>query len=215
MWTPRGQTGTGKCKIMECAGTANNKKGDKRHEQQTATTRTGAHTTMGETTQGKREFNRDAAVNAVAAGLVQEIAQAAFESRDKQKREQIRGQKRREKGPLQGGLTGDSSIRSDGESNSRGETDSQKTTTDNEVSKGMRGNQGKNKDSQRTDTDEETNPRVRHRRCKKRKRQEEEERSQGSHRDEETSAQCGQVMWQREGSKLPVAPTFRHAKCLI
>ena len=214
-WTPRGQTGTGKCKIMECAGTANNVKGDKRHEQQTATTRTGAHTTMGETTQGKREFNRDAAVNAVAAGLVQEIAKAAFELRDRQKKEQGRGQKGRVKGPLQGGHTGDNSSRSDGGSNSRGETDSQRTTTDSEVSKGMSGNQGNNTDSQRTETDEEMNCRVKHRRCEKRKRQEEEERSQGSHRDEETSAQCGQVMWQQEGSKLPVAPTFRHAKCLI
>ena len=79
----------------------------------------------------------------------------------------------------------------------------------------MRGNQGNSTDSQRTETDEETNLKVRHRRCEKRKRQEEEERSQGSHRDEETPAQCGQVMWQQEGSKLPVAPTFRHAKCLI
>ena len=96
------------------------------------------------------------------------------------------------KGPLQGGHTGDNSSRSDGGSNSRGKTDSQRTITDSEGSMEMNGNQGKNTDSQRTETDEEMNRRVRHRRCENRKRREGEEKSRESHRDEGTPAQCGQ-----------------------
>jgi hypothetical protein len=73
-WTPRGRTHTGKCKVGVCAGTPH---GTARHTQQTATTRPGTKTTRGSKIGSKREYTRDAAVNAVAAELVQEIAAAA------------------------------------------------------------------------------------------------------------------------------------------
>jgi hypothetical protein len=73
-WTPKGRTGTGRCKVGACAGTPH---GEPRHLQQTATTRPGARTTKGDKKGTRRDFTRDAAVNAVASELVQEIAAAA------------------------------------------------------------------------------------------------------------------------------------------
>ena len=77
-WTPKGITGNGRCKIAVCAGTRGNVAGDRRHKEQTVASHKSRRVGQGEKVGGRREFTRDAVINAVEAGLIQEIAAAAM-----------------------------------------------------------------------------------------------------------------------------------------
>jgi hypothetical protein len=75
-WTPKGITGTGRCKIGTCAGTLGNTPGTKgagQHTQQTCANTAQKRTKMGL----KGEYSVEAAKNRVETKLVQEILEAA------------------------------------------------------------------------------------------------------------------------------------------
>jgi hypothetical protein len=76
-WTPRGITGNGRCRPGECAGTKGNPPGCKQHRKQIIPRTRDKRPDQGEMISGKREFTLKAVVNAVEAGLVQEITEAA------------------------------------------------------------------------------------------------------------------------------------------
>ena len=82
-WIPKGTTGTGRCVTGKCAGTLSNKKGDKRHEEQTVANTPDRRPDQGKKIGSRREHTREAVVNAVEAALVQEIMSAAISVREK------------------------------------------------------------------------------------------------------------------------------------
>ena len=59
----------------------NNVRGDRNHEEQTVANSKGKRTSEGGKIKGRMEVTRDAAVNAVASGLVQEIMEAVIRSK--------------------------------------------------------------------------------------------------------------------------------------
>jgi len=72
-WAPKGMTGTGRCKVGECAGTRGNKTGQRDHQEQTVPNSKAKRPDQGEKTGGRRDHTREAVVNAVAEDLVKEI----------------------------------------------------------------------------------------------------------------------------------------------
>ena len=81
-WNPQGQTGNGRCKVGTCAGTAGNARGDKRHAEQTVPNTKEKRPSQGARKGGRWDFTKQAVVNAVAAGLVQEITEAAIKGKE-------------------------------------------------------------------------------------------------------------------------------------
>ena len=77
-WTPKGQTGNGRCVIRECGGTKDNQQGDRRHAEQTVPNSKERRPTQGQKTGGRWDFTKEAVVNAVAESLVTEIMEAAI-----------------------------------------------------------------------------------------------------------------------------------------
>jgi hypothetical protein len=80
-WKPKGQTGTGRCVVGVCAGTAGNSPGDARHMEQTVPNSKDRRPDQGALVRGRRERTREAVVNEVVPGLVQEIVRAAQQQR--------------------------------------------------------------------------------------------------------------------------------------
>jgi len=81
-WNPRGVTGNGRCKTGACAGTAGNVRGDRRHAEQTVPNTKERRPGQGAKTGGRWDYTKQAVVNAVAAGLVEEITRAAIKGRE-------------------------------------------------------------------------------------------------------------------------------------
>jgi hypothetical protein len=78
-WRPEGNTqSSGRCAAGRCAGTLGNAPGDTRHAEQTVPNSKDRRPDQGALIRGKREFTREAVVNAVAPGLVREIVRAAL-----------------------------------------------------------------------------------------------------------------------------------------
>jgi hypothetical protein len=103
-WSPKGATGKGRCIVGRCAGTRDNKPGDKRHETQTVANSRERRQSQGALIGGRREFARQAVTNQVAPGLVKEIVEAAQRDRAKQAcRERGRKRARDTEGPPLGG----------------------------------------------------------------------------------------------------------------
>jgi hypothetical protein len=84
-WEPKGVTGHGRCKPLQCGGTVGNTPGpgQGRHEQQMITTDPARKPREGKITgkAGRREYSVRAGKNLVQAELVQEIVRAALECR--------------------------------------------------------------------------------------------------------------------------------------
>ena len=84
-WKPMGQTGNGRCRVLQCGGTLSNKPGpgQGKHEQQMIAKDPARKPREGEKVgQGnRREYSVKAGKNLVRAELVQEIVRAALASR--------------------------------------------------------------------------------------------------------------------------------------
>jgi hypothetical protein len=87
-WAPAGITGTGMCVNGLCAGTLGNLEGNRRHQEQTIPSDKSRRPDQGEKVAGKREWTREAVVNAVAPELVCEIIGAARREKGIQEHEQ-------------------------------------------------------------------------------------------------------------------------------
>ena len=81
-WKPKGLTGNGRCKVGKCAGTTGNARGNKGHAEQTVPSSKEKRPDQGEKAGGRWDFTKQAVVNAVAAGLVEEITKAAIKGRE-------------------------------------------------------------------------------------------------------------------------------------
>jgi hypothetical protein len=84
-WSPEGSTGNGRCKVLVCGGTKNNKPGagQGRHEQQMIASDPARKPREGEIKGpgNRREYSVKAGKNLVQAELVQEIVRAALVGR--------------------------------------------------------------------------------------------------------------------------------------
>ena len=85
-WIPKGITGTGRCRILECAGTRNNQRGpgEGRHEQQIIATDPRRAPREGEKIEGssRRAYSIRASKNLVAKDLIIEIVRAAIDEKE-------------------------------------------------------------------------------------------------------------------------------------
>jgi hypothetical protein len=85
-WAPRGQTGNGKCKPGQCAGTMGNVAGSREHKEQTVPNSKEKRPSQGQRTGARYDYVKEAVTNAVAAPLVQEIMGAAITARGEEKK---------------------------------------------------------------------------------------------------------------------------------
>jgi len=85
-WAPKGLTGNGRCIIGTCAGTLQNKTGDRRHAEQTVANSKERRPSQGQRHGHQWDFTREAVVNAVQPELVREITSAAITQKQGLKR---------------------------------------------------------------------------------------------------------------------------------
>ena len=90
-WEPTGTTrAQGRCVVGKCAGTLGNRPGDARHTEQTVPSSKDRRPSQGAIAGGRREYTREAVVNAVAPDLVREIVGAVLQGGDRERPRRVR-----------------------------------------------------------------------------------------------------------------------------